>query len=335
MSQLRLNMITMQWVIVQDDNSALFNARTRGRAKQEKPPVHDPDCPFCKGNEGMSDPPLLVIGSNDDWRVRVLPNKYPVLEPGKSNKRYRDRTKVWMDAAGLHEIVVESPSHRNDISESSVDNILEILLAWRERYEEMRRQNFIQQISIFKNHGPESGATLIHPHSHIVGTPILSSETRRRMERAFSYYETNGRCIFCDVVLQEIEEKTRIVYETDHFVSFIPFAALSPFHTWIFPKYHACSFDMIDDNRLIELARIILDLLMRFHYALSNPSYNFVLRALPPGAGGDNYFHWYFSFVPRLTHKSGFELGSGMHVNTMLPETSAEILRDVNLETTR
>ncbi len=330
MSELRLNLITMQWVIIQSDGKKpeeiVFSEDKKKITEKKK------DCPFCPGNEHMTEKPKLIIGGNGNWRIRVIPNKYPVLSEMSNPKRYRDGLHVKMDGAGVHELIIEDRKHNSNLALLSKDGIMENLLAYRERYEELVKIDYIKQVIIFKNHGDRSGSSIEHPHSHIVGLPVVSTETRKRMERAMYYYEQNGSCIFCDLVKQELKDKNRIISETENFVAFIPYAALSPFHTWIIPKNHACSFMMIDDEHIIELASIIKDVFSRFHIGLNDPSYNLVVRSLPSTTGGLDYFHWYFSLVPRLVRRAGFEMGSGMYINPSIPEECAEFLRNINIE---
>lgn len=331
MSELRLNLITMQWVVIAPDKDLPKPAPLVNTGSIESLPEHDPDCPFCPGNEKGCGKPHLTIGGNGSWRVRVIPNKYPMLKEGPAPERTRDGIKIRMAGAGAHEVIVESRRHNTSLGLLSRDDIMENLLAYRERYEELVKLDCVKQVTIFKNHGRGSGTTIAHPHASIVGLPIISSEVRRRMDRAINYFEENGRCIFCDCVAQEVADGERVIVETEHFAAFIPFAALSPYHTWIFPKRHACSYAMLDDALIADLAGVLKEVLLRLHIGLHDPSYNLCIRSLPSQAGGHSYFHWYVSIVPRLLAKAGFEMGSGMYVNPTLPEACAEHLRSIEL----
>lgn len=331
MSELRLNLITMQWVVIAPDKDLPKPKPLANTHAIESLPEHDPDCPFCPGNEAKCGKPHLTIGGSGSWRVRVIPDKFPMLRPGTLPERERSGIRIRMDGTGAHEVIVESRRHNMTLGLLAKDDIMENLLAYRERYEELVKLECVKQVTIFKNHGRGSGSSILHPHASIVGTPIISSEVRRRMDRAINYYEENGRCIFCDVVEQELAEGERVITQTDHFVAFTPYAALSPYHTWIFPREHACSYAMIDDHHIAELAGVLKDVLYRFYVGLHNPSYNLCIRSLPSQAGGHSYFHWYISIVPRMLEKAGFEMGSGMYVNPIYPEECAAHLRSIEL----
>ena len=334
MSELRLNLITMQWVMITPDKDLPKPAPLADVLAIDNLPEHDPDCPFCPGNEDKCGKPNLTIGGNGSWRVRVIPDKYPMLRPGPPPARERSGIRIRMDGIGAHEVIVESRRHNTTLGLLSKDDIMENLLAYRERYEELVRRDCVKQVTIFKNHGRGSGSTIPHPHASIVGTPIISSEVRRRMDRAINYYEENGRCIFCDVIAQELSEEERVITKTENFAAFVPYAALSPYHTWIFPRHHACSYMMLDDHLIAELAGVLKDVLFRLYVGLRNPSYNLCIRSLPSQAGGHSYFHWYISIVPRMLEKAGFEMGSGMYVNPAYPEACAEHLRSIELPAT-
>ena len=126
-----------------------------------------------------------------------------------------------------------------------------------------------------------------------------------------------------------MKEGVRIIAETEHFACFTPFAALTPFHTWIYPKRHCASFGQITGAELDDLAKILRLSLRKFYFGLSDPDYNYVIRSAPTDCCDAGYFHWYLSIIPRLTKSAGFELGSGMFINVSLPEENAKFLREV------
>jgi UDPglucose--hexose-1-phosphate uridylyltransferase len=65
---------------------------------------------------------------------------------------------------------------------------------------------------------------------------------------------------------------------------------------------------------------------------LNNPDYNYVIRSNRTADAGSELFHWYISIIPRVNTTSGFEMGSGMFINTALPEESARYLRTIETE---
>jgi UDPglucose--hexose-1-phosphate uridylyltransferase len=189
----------------------------------------------------------------------------------------------------------------------------------------------IEQITIFKNHGLSAGTSLEHPHSQVIATPIIPPDIRNRMEEALRFYDSSGQCIFCKVLWDELADQVRLVQETDHFVAFTPFAALTPFSLWIFPRRHMASFPEIHPEEITDLARMLRVVLAKLYYSLGNPDFNYIVRTAPTEGRYLRYVHWYITVVPRLTRAAGFELGSGMYINPTIPEANAAFLRGVVL----
>jgi UDPglucose--hexose-1-phosphate uridylyltransferase len=173
---------------------------------------------------------------------------------------------------------------------------------------------------------------LEHPHSQLIGTPVVSSHVRFRLHEAMRHYDEHGTCIFCDIMKEELIEGVRIVDTSEHFVALEPFESASPFSTYIYPRRHMASFGAISASELLDLAAMLRSVLAKLYWGLDDPDYNYSIRTAPKENAGVNYYHWYVSIIPRLTRIAGFELGSGMFINTVLPEAAAEFLRNVNIE---
>jgi UDPglucose--hexose-1-phosphate uridylyltransferase len=203
-----------------------------------------------------------------------------------------------------------------------------VLLTYRTRHRDIEDSTGLEQVIIFKNHGPNAGTSLEHPHSQLIATPIVPPNIRYRVEQAMRFYDDHRECSYCRMLHDELAEGVRIVEETPHFVALITYAALSPFHTWIIPRRHAAAFRDITDEEVQCLAKLLKSLLGRIYVGLQNPDYNFAIRSAPGESKHVRYFHWYLSIVPRVTKMAGFELGSGMFINTALPEKSAAFLRE-------
>jgi UDPglucose--hexose-1-phosphate uridylyltransferase len=154
---------------------------------------------------------------------------------------------------------------------------------------------------------------------------------RHRVEEAMHYFDEHGECVFCTMLRDEIRLHERLIEETEYFAAFVLYAASSPFHTWIVPKAHRASFGEITDAQIADLALILKNVLARLYFGLNNPDYNYIIRSIPGPVRRNEYYHWYLSIVPRIVKTAGFELGSGIYINTALPETSAEFLRNVDI----
>ncbi|MGB6168938.1 MAG: HIT domain-containing protein, partial [Geitlerinemataceae cyanobacterium] len=165
----------------------------------------------------------------------------------------------------------------------------------------------------------------------LAATPIVPYEVRFRTQESIRYFDDTGICLVCNILADELAAGDRIIFTSEHFVAFIPYAALSPFHTWVFPRRHSSSFDDITDEEIVDLAIVLKTTLAKLYYGLGDPDYNYVIRSSPTDEQRTDYFHWYLAIVPRLSLTAGFELGSGMYINTSLPEESAEFLRSVEI----
>jgi len=237
-----------------------------------------------------------------------------------------------MSAAGAHEVVIEHPRHDLTLAEMGADHLALLLRLYRERYVALRQDPAVESITIFKNHGERAGASLGHPHSQIVAAPVISSNVRLRLEEASRSHDEEGACLYCRVLADELAAGERILETNSDFAAFIPHAALSPYHTWIFPRRHASSFDAITDSEIVALAQMLHRVLRRLSVALGDPDFNFGIRSSPISQSQSEYYHWYFAVVPRLGHLAGFELGSGMYINSLCPEDAAEHLRRVQID---
>jgi UDPglucose--hexose-1-phosphate uridylyltransferase len=327
MSELRLNIISKDWVIIASDR-----AKRPEDFKKEKQievvPAYQDNCPFCLGNENVfPNIETSCIEKDGIWRVKSIYNKYPALSPDKNPARAFDGLENLIEGFGVHEVVIEHPRHDLTIALMPDDDVLNILKVYVDRYRFLKKMDGIEAITIFKNQGLAAGASQKHPHSQIVATPIVPPQTRTRLDNAVRYFDTTGKCVFCHMLASELKGAKRIVKETEKFVSFVPFAAAAPFIIWIFPKRHMPSFADIDCVELVDMVNILKDALLRLYHGLDNPDFNYTIRSVPVNENGQAYFHWYLAIVPRIAQPAGFELGSGIFINTTIPEDCAKFLR--------
>ncbi len=169
-------------------------------------------------------------------------------------------------------------------------------------------------------------------HEVIIDSPDHSRYMGLLSVEALRHYDNAGECMFCHMVEREVEDQTRVVLKSERFVAMEVFAAATPFATHIFPLRHMASFGDISEMEIVDLARVLRTLLAKIYVGLGNPDLNFMVRSGPAEYAGARHFHWYVSVIPRLTRVAGFELGSGMFINTVLPEAAAEFLRKVTVE---
>jgi len=328
MPELRLNLITREWVIIATERAKRPDD-FRQKRERKYLPEHDKNCPFCPGNENKTPGEIMKVTSDGSWKIRVTPNKFSALNLEGERKRVNDRLKHLVTGVGRHEVIIESNLHNAPTALMPVNDVADILKIYKNRFLDIYKDPRTEHVIIFKNNGEKAGTSIVHPHSQIVGTPVTPLQIRDRIDEAVRYFDNTGECLMCATVKTEIEEQNRIILDTKHFVAFIPYAALSPFHTWIFPKKHNASFGDISAEEIADLAYNLKTVLTKIYEGLDNPDYNYVIRSESPKESGSEYFHWYMSIVPRVIQSAGFELGSGMYINTSLPEESAEFLRKV------
>lgn len=332
MPELRQNLATKEWVIIASERAR----RPEDFVKKEEKKIiapFVPTCPFCPGNEAMTPGDIFSIKDKDGWRVRVIPNRFAALVPALENTRPNLSGLLRsMPGFGYHEVIIETPKHDRTTALLSIPYVKDILISYKERYLELSKDKRVDLIIIFKNHGESAGTSLEHPHSQLVAIPIVPTHIRSRIDEAMRYYDDHQRCVFCQMIEDEIKDGRRIIIENESFICFVPYAAFSPFHLWILPKRHYPQFGDIKENEIEDLSKILKNILAKLYFGLSNPDFNYCLRSAPTDFGSrGNYFHWYLSIVPRIGKAAGFELGSGMFINTSIPEESARFLREIEI----
>jgi len=332
MPEIRQNIITRQWVIIATERARRPDQFRIAEGTRKDLPDFDATCPFCPGNESMTPEETFRFPSSGPWQVRTFPNKFAALSSEGELTRQADGLKRSISGVGVHEVIVESPAHDTSLSMMGDAEVEKVVATYLDRYHKAFADHRVEAVTLFRNHGSAAGTSLLHPHSQLIGTPVIPNAVRERLESALHYYDDNGICIFCATLQQELRDQSRLVAENKHFVAFIPYAALTPFHMWIYPRRHCASFGAITADEIASFARILRGVLRKLHLGLNDPDFNLVVRTAPRESHHVRYYHWYLSVVPRLTKAAGFELGSGMFINVSRPEESASFLRGVSIE---
>lgn len=331
MPEIRQNLATKEWVVISTERAKRPEDFKSKKEKKVLPQWSD-KCPFCIGNEHMTLPPTFVMTDNTGkWKIRVVPNKFPAVSSEGTVKYQMEGIKRYVSGVGVAEVIIETPLHNEIFPLMPFENIVNIIKTYKERYLAIEKDSRVKMVIIFKNYGVAAGASLEHSHSQIIAIPVVPFHIRYRIEEAMRYYDETGECVFCKILEEELKERTRIVLETDSFVSFVPYAALAPFHIWVVPKRHMESFGEIEEKEIIDLAKNLKITLTKLYYGLENPDYNFVIRSVPVNEKGRRYYHWYITIMPRLVQTAGFEIGTAMSINTSLPENDAKFLREIEV----
>jgi len=333
MSELRRDPVDGRWVIIaRERRKGPVDFHTRDYEEKTRE-----NCPFCEGHEDRTPPEIFAFRHPDSspngpgWQLRVIPNKYPALrvegEIEREGVGYFDR----MSGTGAHEVIIETPEHFGHRSVLSIEELELVFRAYRERMVSLKNDRRIKYVMVFKNYGDEAGASLAHPHTQLIGLPILPHHIVEEMQGAKDYYRYKQRCIFCDIVHQETSMMERMVCENESFIAICPWAPIFPFEVWILPRSHDSCFEDSDPAGLRSLAAISSEAHKRLDAALRRPQYNSLLHTSPFDLQYNEYYHWHIEIMPRLTKVAGFEYGTGFYINPVPPEEAAEFLREVEI----
>lgn len=329
MSELRKDPVTGRWVIISSDRG-----KRPAEFQDQRTKKRGGFCPFCPGNERTTPREVLAYrdggqANGPGWRLRVVPNKFPALQIEGELSKQGEGMFDKMNGVGAHEVFIESPEHNATLASLPVRAVEEALFSFRDRMEDLKKDRRFQYALIFKNEGLAAGATLEHSHSQLIALPIVPIQVQEEIDGSRRHYDLKERCIFCDIIRQEMQTRARIVAETPLFVALAPFAPRFPFETWLLPKRHISSYAASTNDDFRDLAVLLQDMLRRLDRALSFPPYNFVIHTSPFRDEANEYYHWHIEIMPKLTNVAGFEWGSGFYMNPTPPEEAAKFLRDI------
>jgi len=324
-SELRRNPLTHQWVVIASARGGRPHEYVAGSLRPRRP-AHDPECPFCPGNEERTPPTILALpaASGTEWAVRVVENAYPALTTPATGQALTDSALfAAMPGAGAHEVIIESTDHGRETADREPGEVRLMLEAYRARYRALISAPGIAFVSVFKNQGRNAGASLEHPHSQIVALPMTPAAVRRRSEIAAAHRERTGCCLVCDVATEELNDGRRVVRDETGFVTFVPHAPEFPGEMWVVPKAHAASFATLPDGDLDGMAEALIDATLRLRDRLGGPDFNYAIHSPASDEQTALHQHWYVQISPRTTTLAGVELATGLRINPESPEETA------------
>lgn len=333
MSELRRDPIVGRWVIVNTDDPAVPS----NFGKEDHTLRQEATCQFCYGRETQTPPEIECFrapntaANSPGWSVRVVPNKFPALRiEGDLDRRAVGIFDV-LNGIGAHEILVETPQHGKNLADLTDQEMFDVVKKYQSRSWGLGQDKRFKYILVFKNFGESAGASLEHSHTQIIALPMVPKYVLEELTGAQSYFEHRGRCIYCDMIQQEYQDKDRIVCENKDFLAFCPYVPRYAFECWIIPKQHEAQFAEISAEKQFNLASVLRELLIRIRGALSDPSYNFFLHTAPVHYENRESYHWHIEVIPKLTRVAGFEWGTGLYYVPTPPHESAKYLREVKL----
>lgn len=322
MPVLRQNIVTGDYVIIAPDRAK----RPRDYVRSKPPKVPQEGCPFCAKGKAMED----VIKNASTENVFVIPNKFPVFNMKQRIVLQSSRRYFSTSSMGGHEVIIFK-NHFKDFADLTPKAIDEILEVYQQRIKYYYNDPDIEFVLLIHNHGPESGATVAHPHSQLFASSIVPVNLINELEGSRRYLKKEGCCVFCDIIKEEKSERSRIVAENDHFLAFTFFAPRFPFETWILPKDHSPYFEKIQGHNREHLAQIMHQVLAIIDLKLGDPGYNLYIHTTPISTyGGKDYYHFHVEITPRLSFWGGFELGAGIPIDVISPEKAALFLKKGN-----
>jgi UDPglucose--hexose-1-phosphate uridylyltransferase len=344
MSELRKDPIVGRWVIIAPERAK--RPIVQDLCLQKEQPQQD-ICPFCEGNETMTSKEIVAFrkqGTSQNlpgWNVRVVPDRHLVLTVEGNLDRKGIGMYSQMNGIGAHEIIIETPQHIPNIADLNLQQIGLALQMCVNRMVDLEKDSRLKYPLLFKNYRTDTSEwgsfrKVNHSHSQLVVLPIDPKRLKEELTVAKRFYEDKERCLFCDVIREELRVKERIVFEYEDVISFCPFASKSAFEVWIAPKFHSCDFWMLTPVQIASCANMIKTVLSKLKTALNDPPYDYVLHTAPfrrPRAGYwrtlECDFHWHLEVTPHLTQIAGFEWGSDFYINSIPPEDAAKYLRGV------
>jgi UDPglucose--hexose-1-phosphate uridylyltransferase len=330
-AELRCDVASGDWVVIASGRAKRPEMFKKEERKKEEFP--EKDCPFCdfeniKNAVVSFEDGRKVEKLTENWSAISIPNKFPAFVPSDDlDKRHENGLYQTMNAVGYHEVVI-TKDHNLSLGELPVDKVREVLALYKDRYLDLKEKKHVNYISIFHNHGKEAGASIAHPHSQILTTPLIDIDLNKALEKGRAYSENKKNCIYCQMNEWEMEKRERIVYENDLFLAICPFASKAAFQVIISPKKHLAYFEEITEEELDMLADVFRVALSKLHNRLNDPAYNFYLHCAPSDGMDHGYYHWHWTILPKTSVWGGFELGARMEISTIKPEDAAKYLRE-------
>lgn len=327
MNELRRDYFLDRWVIISTERARRPSDFARPKAPAD--PAGDNGtkaaggCSFCPGAELKTPPSKASYFMNgrhlyseadvagkprEGWIERVIPNLYPAVEPGEAHVI----SETAVSATGIHEVIVESPLHDRHPQFMSDEEIKLLFTVYRDRFKAIAEAPYVKYISLFRNYGKESGASLSHAHSQIISLPIVPSVIREQFGLDY------GRVVDAEA------QGPRLILESEHTVAFAPFASCYTYEAWVFPKRPCKNIAELTEAERDDFALTARDVLARMSRLLADPPYNYAfVQSLT------EKMHMNLRIYPKLGVEAGFELNTRVHINSVPPEAAAKSLREV------
>ncbi len=286
------------------------------------------NCPF--KNVLKNHKPILLYGGGErDWETAIVENKYPAVihYDGACSSRSRRGPYEYVAGVGHHDLVVTRDHDRNFVYLTRAQ-ANQVFQAFRDRYLMFAKDPCLRYVSIFHNWGPTAGASVYHPHYQILAIPVVPPDVKHSLFGSRRYFEKHERCVYCDMLKYELKENKRIIYENENAIVFTPFASREPFELRVFPKKHLPYFENTLDTELEDIVDATQTALRRIEKKLRGPDYNFFIHTAPlKDKKKFGHYHWHVEIIPKTNISAGFELSTGIEINSVDPDEAARLLK--------
>ncbi len=337
MNELRKDPLLDKWVVVLSDSKPPEYYSKRMINSNPDADSNEESCILCHGREHKTPAEIFSIKDTPDylWDTRVISRNNPILQIEGDLGRKGVGIYDVMNTIGANEIIVESPLHNRPPEDMGIDQMVRVIKTYKNRFSDLEKDPRLRYTLIYKDCGKLYGEVYDHPHSQVIATPIIPKGIKEELDGAKAYYYYKERCIFCDIINQEITMEKRIILDTECFIAFTPFAPSVPFEHWIIPKRHNCAFQEINEQEIIDLGLVLMKTLNGMKTILNNPAYSYVIHTSPNRMPrrdhwhtlGDD-FHWHIEIMPNLKPTSSFEKTSEFYILTTSPEDAAMYISD-------
>ncbi len=322
-SEFRHDLVSGNWVLLSTRRGARPQ-EIKSRPKRKPTPISR--CPF--ENPFRDRSPILLCGPKSDWRLAVVTNKYPaVVHGGRPVKGEHNGFYEPVQGTGHHELVITRDHFKNFAHLSPVE-AQEVFHSFGERYRDLAKEKEVAYVSIFHNWGVAAGASVFHPHYQILTVPIIPSYVARALETSERYFRAHGRSVHDVLMNYELKKKKRIVFENREAVVLAPYVSREPFELRVYPKRPNPYFEEAEETELQGVILALQTALVRLEKKLHDPDYNFLIHTAPvENKRRHHHYKWHIEIIPKLNVDAGFELGTGIEINTVDPDDAAKILR--------
>jgi UDPglucose--hexose-1-phosphate uridylyltransferase len=335
--------------------SVLISTARGNRPRQEEPPAirelrdYVDTCPFCRGNEHLTPPSIFQIPDTNEWEIRFIENLYPILNAAPLPSGVHSWLQQAIEGYGHHEIIIDHYKHGIALYQMSEQHLALLFTGYLDRMRFLYNADpRIKYILVFKNFGKASGSTMSHTHSQLIAMPIVPHNVHDEVESSQLFYQKTGTCVFCTLIDEALSLETTtydrssgqkrhtyvtgqyVVERGQKFVAIKPFASRYEWEVHILPTQHQSDFLKATNEEIEDLARVLKRTMSRLEAVVGDMEYNYFIHTVPFAPNSNDFehsFHWHIEICPRISIASGFELGSGLSVNSISPEEAASRLR--------